>query len=196
MMFCSRCGKKVLDSMLFCPFCGAEIIIPDQEADQPAPVTEARPEPAAEERFSFEQPQEAAPETPAPAKTLETEMDMSWADPPAEEVEKASEPAEEAPAPAEDEPETEAPEAEPPREEPPKEEPKPEADRPRRTNPERERVTVPPRRYMDSAPSRSRRPSMDNMFMEDDEDDFDAFEDSVERSERARQARGRAYARR
>ena len=30
-MYCSRCGKKVLDSMLYCPFCGAEIIIPEQE---------------------------------------------------------------------------------------------------------------------------------------------------------------------
>ena len=29
-MFCSQCGKKVLESMLFCPFCGAPIVIPDQ----------------------------------------------------------------------------------------------------------------------------------------------------------------------
>ena len=197
-MFCSRCGKKVLDSMLFCPFCGAEIIIPDQEADRIAPVTEAGPEPVAAERFSFDAPQaETVVETPEPAKGPEPEMDMSWADPPVEEAEQAPEPAEEAPAPAEDEPETETPEAEPPKAEPPKEEPKPEADRPRRTVPVREHVAVPPRRYMDSAPNRSRRPSLDDMFMEnDDEDDFDAFEDAVERSERARQARGRAYARR
>ena len=41
-MYCSRCGKKVLDSMLYCPFCGAEIIIPEQEpydgAAEPEPV--------------------------------------------------------------------------------------------------------------------------------------------------------------
>ena len=32
-MFCSRCGKKVFEYMLFCPFCGAEIVIPEQELD-------------------------------------------------------------------------------------------------------------------------------------------------------------------
>lgn len=42
-MYCSRCGKKVLDSMLFCPFCGAEIVVPDQGGEgktfeNPAPV--------------------------------------------------------------------------------------------------------------------------------------------------------------
>ena len=30
-MYCSQCGKKVKDSMLFCPFCGKPIIIPDQD---------------------------------------------------------------------------------------------------------------------------------------------------------------------
>jgi len=35
-MFCSRCGKKVLEYMLFCPFCGAEIVIPEQELDDGA----------------------------------------------------------------------------------------------------------------------------------------------------------------
>lgn len=30
-MYCSQCGKKVLESMLFCPFCGSPIIIPDQD---------------------------------------------------------------------------------------------------------------------------------------------------------------------
>lgn len=42
-MFCSQCGKKVLDTMLFCPFCGSEIVVPEQEEDlsqqpQPEPV--------------------------------------------------------------------------------------------------------------------------------------------------------------
>lgn len=30
-MYCSQCGKKVLETMLFCPFCGSPIIIPDQD---------------------------------------------------------------------------------------------------------------------------------------------------------------------
>lgn len=30
-MYCSQCGKKVMDTMLFCPFCGSPIVIPDQE---------------------------------------------------------------------------------------------------------------------------------------------------------------------
>lgn len=30
-MYCSQCGKKVMENMLFCPFCGSPIVIPDQE---------------------------------------------------------------------------------------------------------------------------------------------------------------------
>ena len=30
-MYCSQCGKKVMETMLFCPFCGSPIVIPDQE---------------------------------------------------------------------------------------------------------------------------------------------------------------------
>lgn len=48
-MYCSRCGKKVLESMLFCPFCGSEIIIPDQDGE--APVQTDNPEP---EKLSFD----------------------------------------------------------------------------------------------------------------------------------------------
>ena len=36
-MFCGRCGKRVLDDMLFCPFCGTAIVIPDQEPVKAAP---------------------------------------------------------------------------------------------------------------------------------------------------------------
>ena len=49
-MYCSHCGKKVNDTMLFCPFCGDPIVIPDQ--DEPAavaPAADSTPEmPAAE----------------------------------------------------------------------------------------------------------------------------------------------------
>lgn len=30
-MYCSQCGKKVVDNMLFCPFCGSPIVIPEQD---------------------------------------------------------------------------------------------------------------------------------------------------------------------
>ena len=36
-MYCGQCGKKVMDNMLFCPFCGSPIVIPEQdEPQQPA----------------------------------------------------------------------------------------------------------------------------------------------------------------
>ena len=38
-MYCGQCGKKVLENMLFCPFCGAPIVIPDQD-EAPAPLQE------------------------------------------------------------------------------------------------------------------------------------------------------------
>ena len=41
-MYCSHCGKKVGEDMLFCPFCGKPIVIPEQD-DEPvaAPVDAA-----------------------------------------------------------------------------------------------------------------------------------------------------------
>ncbi len=72
-MYCGQCGKRVLDGMLFCPFCGAPIVIPEQgepaphrspEAErreagaagesapaarpEPEPVVQSKPEPAPE----------------------------------------------------------------------------------------------------------------------------------------------------
>lgn len=40
-MFCGQCGKRVLDTMLFCPFCGSPIVIPDQETGEPATAAPA-----------------------------------------------------------------------------------------------------------------------------------------------------------
>lgn len=34
-MYCGQCGKKIIENMLFCPFCGSPIVIPDQD-DAPA----------------------------------------------------------------------------------------------------------------------------------------------------------------
>ena len=45
-MYCSQCGKKVNDTMLFCPFCGAALVLPDQEekeAEPKKPVQNAEP---------------------------------------------------------------------------------------------------------------------------------------------------------
>lgn len=71
-MYCGQCGKKVMDNMLFCPFCGSPIVIPEQDSipapeasaeaasdapDMPAAQADARPisifdevEPAAPKR--------------------------------------------------------------------------------------------------------------------------------------------------
>ena len=43
-MYCGQCGKKVMENMLFCPFCGAPIVIPDQDAPaSSAPSSGAKP---------------------------------------------------------------------------------------------------------------------------------------------------------
>ncbi|MBP3410037.1 MAG: zinc ribbon domain-containing protein [Clostridia bacterium] len=40
-MYCGQCGKKVMENMLFCPFCGSPIVIPDQDEVQvESPVKE------------------------------------------------------------------------------------------------------------------------------------------------------------
>ena len=39
MIYCGQCGKKVIETMLFCPFCGSPIVIPEQDEDQPAAPT-------------------------------------------------------------------------------------------------------------------------------------------------------------
>lgn len=54
-MFCGQCGKRVLDTMLFCPFCGSPIVIPDQEVGEP---DAAAPAPAE----AIEQPAAGLPE--------------------------------------------------------------------------------------------------------------------------------------
>lgn len=36
-MYCSQCGKKVNDTMLFCPFCGSALVLPEQEEKEGAP---------------------------------------------------------------------------------------------------------------------------------------------------------------
>lgn len=70
-MYCSHCGKKVNDTMLFCPFCGDPIVIPDQDeaadvaAPEPKPIA-AAPEPKPVEAIPEPPEAPAAPEEPEP----------------------------------------------------------------------------------------------------------------------------------
>ena len=43
-MFCSQCGKKLKDTMLFCPGCGAPIETFDDDEENTAPASHAEPE--------------------------------------------------------------------------------------------------------------------------------------------------------
>ena len=58
-MYCSQCGKKVAENMLFCPFCGVPIVIPDQEdAETPEAAKPAEP------KASVATPKQPEPELP------------------------------------------------------------------------------------------------------------------------------------
>ena len=70
-MFCSRCGKKVLEYMLFCPFCGTEIVIPDQDEAVPAPAPQD------------ETPQEIADDAISPVETADASSGEASEDRPA-----------------------------------------------------------------------------------------------------------------
>lgn len=54
-MFCSQCGKKVLETMLFCPFCGSPIVVPEQESSPETVPPEAPPAPGPEESAPAEE---------------------------------------------------------------------------------------------------------------------------------------------
>ena len=72
-MYCSHCGKKVNDTMLFCPFCGDPIVIPDQDeeagiaAPEPRPA-EAAPEPVVEPESTEASDAPTEPSEPEPAE--------------------------------------------------------------------------------------------------------------------------------
>lgn len=34
-MYCGQCGKKIVEGMLFCPFCGSRVVIPEQDDQEP-----------------------------------------------------------------------------------------------------------------------------------------------------------------
>ena len=49
-MYCGQCGKKVLETMLFCPFCGSPIVIPDQDETAVEKTAPVPPKPAIEDQ--------------------------------------------------------------------------------------------------------------------------------------------------
>lgn len=63
-MYCGQCGKRIMENMLFCPFCGSPIVIPDQDG---APV--AAPERAPMAERPREAPAAAEPVEATPAET-------------------------------------------------------------------------------------------------------------------------------
>lgn len=83
-MYCSHCGKKVGEDMLFCPFCGKPIVIPEQD-ETPAPTPASAPvsdaldawvEDGEENAAPVEAAAEAAPEPePEAADTTTPEED-------------------------------------------------------------------------------------------------------------------------
>ena len=71
-MYCGQCGKKVMDNMLFCPFCGSPIVIPDQdEASTAAPKEQRQAEPV---RRSEDVQGRTAPESPFGAEDAPAEQ--------------------------------------------------------------------------------------------------------------------------
>lgn len=58
-MICPSCGKTILDSSKFCPFCGYKTIIPE-EVPQPesAPAPEAAPAPEQPQYGQYQQPEQ------------------------------------------------------------------------------------------------------------------------------------------
>ena len=95
-MYCGQCGKKVMDNMLFCPFCGSPIVIPDQDdaAARPAPAlrNEAADRPEAAEKSAAPEPK---PEKKPEKKQLEPAYPASLFDAPAAQEFAPEEPEEE-----------------------------------------------------------------------------------------------------
>ncbi len=76
-MYCSQCGKRIVETMLFCPFCGKPVVIPEQDVQERAAVPAEKQEvPAAVQETSAPAAKPAAvqpelieiPEAPAEQK--------------------------------------------------------------------------------------------------------------------------------
>ena len=94
MRYCTQCGKPLAENALFCAYCGAKVVIPEQPA-QPEPVPEEIVKPA-------EEPVVEEAEAPAVAEPV-AEEPVAEEPKPVEEAAPAEEPA---PAPKAAQPET------------------------------------------------------------------------------------------
>lgn len=174
-MYCGQCGKKVMDNMLFCPFCGSPIVIPDQdEASAAGRADQIAPEPA--QQSAAQTADEPALKSAYPKSLFDAPAAKREIEEPQEEFVPLSFDFE-----AQDEPEAQI---EPPREEPQQEQ---EEIKPAPLDiPEEE---IPARRPVSAAPrpqSGRKRPSNtyipvkeidpDDIFMDAD-DDYDLDED-------------------
>ncbi len=85
-MYCSQCGKKVKDNMLFCPFCGSPIVIPEQDDDDrqapAAPVQrpESKPASVAQKENAFAEVLEELSEE-GKNEFVPLDLDIKWEEP-------------------------------------------------------------------------------------------------------------------
>lgn len=70
-MYCSHCGKKVMETMLFCPFCGEPIVIPEQ--DEPQDEAQALKTAPVEFPLPSEPGEKSMPQTQEEAEATEAE---------------------------------------------------------------------------------------------------------------------------
>ena len=87
-MYCSQCGKKVMDTMLFCPFCGSPIVIPEQDEKTGTPAAEnaaqaAKPQPDVSRESIFERNESdmAAEAGGAKIEFVPLDMNLLWKEP-------------------------------------------------------------------------------------------------------------------
>ena len=76
-MFCTNCGERLEDGMLFCPNCGTKIIWEEPKAEEPKAEEPKAEEPKAEEPKVEEEPKAEAPAYEAP-RAAASESGLSW----------------------------------------------------------------------------------------------------------------------
>lgn len=80
-MFCSNCGNQLADGSKFCPFCGAQLAQPQQQA---APAQPSYPQEQSQPQYGYSQPQDpyayspVTYQTPVKADPLNDPRGMKW----------------------------------------------------------------------------------------------------------------------
>ena len=80
-MYCSRCGKKLSEGMLFCPYCGTAIVVPEDDSEQSQPSAGQAREEEADRAFRplrFDENGDLEDDAPAEPKE---EYFFSWMQP-------------------------------------------------------------------------------------------------------------------